>query len=431
MSQFSGSEESLFRAEVISVSNTQSFGNVLVHQPWGYRVAAILAALLIFLAIAFAYFGTHTRKATVTGLLMPEQGMLRLTSVTTGLLTEVRVSEGQHVEAGQVLFVISGERFSSTGGAQQLIAEQLAQRLLLLERNRLLADNRVNGQVLMLDSSLASIKGELQQFSEEVRLLQRRVELAGIHQQRQQKLVDAGFTSIAQMQQSEAELLTLQGQLQSSHRSRANLERGRTELLSQRQEAELRHRTEISDIDNTILLVRQEQAENDVRTEQIIVAPFAGTVTGMTVQVGQHITAGVLLASLIPYDATLFAHLYVAPRQAGFIELGQTVLIRYAAYPYQKFGMARGKVLSIARSPYAVQELPPHIGSSLQGASMSADLFYRVTVALDSQIVQAYGNQQHLQAGMLLEGDIVQDKRRLYEWALEPLYSVTGKFPDN
>ncbi len=429
MSDFSRSKTALFRAEALATKGEQRFGSVLIHQPWGYRVAAILAGVLILLVGVFAYFGTYTRKASVTGLLMPEQGMLRLTSVAAGLLADVRVTEGQYVEAGQVLFVVSGERFSITGGTQQLIAEQLVQRSLLLQRNRALASERTAGQLRMLDSRLTTIDGELQQFREEVRLLGRRVELADIHLQRQQELVEAGFLSIAQLQQAEAELLTLQGQQQSIQRARANLDRERTELLAQRQELELRHDTELTDIDNAIAQVRQEQAENDVRTEQVSVAPFAGHVTGVNVQIGQQVAAGTLLASLIPYDSTLSAHLYVAPRQAGFVEPGQAVLMRYAAYPYQKFGMARGRVTDVARSPYAAQELPPHIASALQDVSMPAELFYRVTVALDSQTVQAYGNSQPLQAGMLLEGDIIQDKRRLYEWALEPLYSVTGKMP--
>jgi membrane fusion protein len=28
---------------------------------------------------------------------------------------------------------------------------------------------------------------------------------------------------------------------------------------------------------------------------------------------------------------------------------------------------------------------------------------------------------------MLIEADVLQERRRLYEWALEPLYTLTGK----
>lgn len=358
---------------------------------------------------------------------MPEQGMLRLSAPGVGILTQVRVAEGQKVKKGDVLFVISGERLSGVGATQALISEQLDQRLNLIRRNRELADERLSGQLRMLDSRLVTIAGELRQFTEEVRLLQRRAELARTQMGRQQELVDAGFISVAQLQQAENDWLILQGQQQSNQRARASLERERTELLAQRQEIEIRHRSEISEADSATALVKQEQAENEVRSELVSIAPYAGTLTGLRAQVGQQVTAGSLLASLIAESATLSAHLYAAPRQAGFIEPGQRVLMRYAAYPYQKFGMARGRVIDVAKSPYATQELQPHIATALQGPGSTTELFYQISVALDSSSIELYGKSQLLQAGMLLEADILLDRRRLYEWALEPIYSVTGK----
>jgi membrane fusion protein len=32
-----------------------------------------------------------------------------------------------------------------------------------------------------------------------------------------------------------------------------------------------------------------------------------------------------------------------------------------------------------------------------------------------------------LQVGMVVEADVMQDRRRLYEWVLEPLYGMAGK----
>ncbi|WP_133154994.1 hypothetical protein [Billgrantia endophytica] len=249
----------------------------------------MLALLFTALVAAFGYFGTYTRKATVVGLLMPEQGVLRLTAHTAGVLSSIEVIEGQAVESGDTLFTISGERFSGAGGTEQLIAKQLNQRLLLLERNRLLADERLEGQSRMLDNRLRTIDEEHEGFTGELRLLQRRAALAEQQLQRQQELM------------------------------------------------------------------------------------------------------------------------------------------RHAAYPYQRFGMTRGTVTQLVMTPYALQELPVHIASALTETSESADLYYRITVELDAQFINVYGAPQPLQTGMLLEADIVQDRRRLYEWALEPVYSVIGK----
>ncbi|MNF65618.1 Colicin V secretion protein CvaA [compost metagenome] len=421
---------SLYRSEVTSTSRQQGMGRVLIHQPWGYRLAAALAGSLILLILAFGYFGTYTRKATVNGLLMPDNGLFRLTASSTGLLTDVKVAEGQSVKAGDVLFSISGERLSTTGGTQRLISEQLNQRLLLLERNRVLADDRLAGQLRMADSRLTVIAEELRQFQEEVRLLERRTTLAQAHLERQQELLKAGFISIAQLQQAEAEQLTIKGQHQSIQRARNSLNRERTELMLQRQDMLQRHQAEISEVDRGITHVKQEQAESEIRSEQVTVAPFDGFVTGLSVQPGQHVAVGSLVASLIPENAALFAHLYVESRRAGFIEVGQPVLMRYAAYPYQKFGMGRGKVIGLTKSPYAASELPLHVIGAIGVTAVSTDLYYRVMVAIDSQYMDAYGQLQPLQVGMLLEADVMQDTRRIYEWVLEPIYSLSGLVVD-
>jgi membrane fusion protein len=52
---------------------------------------------------------------------------------------------------------------------------------------------------------------------------------------------------------------------------------------------------------------------------------------------------------------------------------------------------------------------------------------YRVTVALETQTVTAYGTELPLQAGMVLDADIALDQRRIFEWVFDPLYSITGR----
>jgi membrane fusion protein len=106
----------------------------------------------------------------------------------------------------------------------------------------------------------------------------------------------------------------------------------------------------------------------------------------------------------------------------GFIHVGAPVLIRYQAYPYQKFGQYAATVTSIARTALSTADL-----ASSGGPASGDGTYYRVTVALRSQSVTAYGKPQPLQAGMALQADILQERRRLYEWVLEPLYSLTGK----
>lgn len=50
--------------------------------------------------------------------------------------------------------------------------------------------------------------------------------------------------------------------------------------------------------------------------------------------------------------------------------------------------------------------------------------FYRVTVALASQVIEGQGKRERLRSGMQLDADIMQEKLPLYEWLLEPLRGI-------
>jgi membrane fusion protein len=97
------------------------------------------------------------------------------------------------------------------------------------------------------------------------------------------------------------------------------------------------------------------------------------------------------------------------------------VRVRFPAFPYQKFGSQRARVVSVSRSAVAPSEpgfAPPDGGR---------EPLYRIRVALEAQAVSAYGHAEPLQAGMLAEADVLVDRRRVIEWVLEPLYSLAGR----
>jgi membrane fusion protein len=135
---------------------------------------------------------------------------------------------------------------------------------------------------------------------------------------------------------------------------------------------------------------------------------------------GQAVQAGQPLMSVLPGDGTLEAELLVPSRAIGFIEPGDEVLLRYQAYPYQKFGHHQGRVARISRST---------VMTGSQGPTASAgpaEPYYRVSVALARQAITAYGRPEPLKPGMALDADVLGERRTLIEWVLEPLYSLQG-----
>jgi membrane fusion protein len=144
-------------------------------------------------------------------------------------------------------------------------------------------------------------------------------------------------------------------------------------------------------------------------------------VAALLVEPGQTVAPGTTLATIIPAPAALEAHLYAPSRAIGFVREGQAVLLRYVAFPHQKFGAHLGRIAAIARNPLSPGELgfaPP---------DGSREPLYRIKVALPSQSVDAYGRAEPLQPGMLVEADIQLDRRVLLEWIFEPLLSLAGR----
>jgi membrane fusion protein len=154
-------------------------------------------------------------------------------------------------------------------------------------------------------------------------------------------------------------------------------------------------------------------------------APQDGIVTGVLAQAGQSVTPATALASLLPSNARLQAHLYAPSSAVGFLRPDQPVLLRYQAFPHQKFGLQSGQVVQVSRSPLQASELAAL--AQAPGGSGGGEALYRITVALDRQSVAAYGHAQALVPGMQLEADVLLDRRRLIEWIFEPVLGLAGR----
>jgi membrane fusion protein len=168
--------------------------------------------------------------------------------------------------------------------------------------------------------------------------------------------------------------------------------------------------------------LEQERLQIQAGGEVLVSAPVDGLVASRLIERGQSVVAGQPLLSLLPSGSELQAHLLVPSRAVGFVEPGDPVMLRYQAFPHQKFGHHPGTVIRISRN-----SLTPQSGSAFSGTGAPREPFYRVMVQLSEQTIMAYGKPEALLPGMLVEADILGEKRKLYEWLLEPLYSLSGK----
>lgn len=164
-------------------------------------------------------------------------------------------------------------------------------------------------------------------------------------------------------------------------------------------------------------LARVQPPRLDAERMYTVTAPTSGRVDTLLARVGQFVAAGSSVAVLAPTDEELVAELFVPPRAAGFVSAGQTVRLKYEAFPFQRFGSQEATVDAVSSTTL----LPDETG--LPGLHSSEPVF-RARGRLKAQTVQAYGRTVPLRAGMLLSADIVTDRRTLAEWLLDPVYAA-------
>ncbi|WEF31570.1 HlyD family secretion protein [Pseudoduganella chitinolytica] len=400
-----------------------------------------LATLAIGIGfVAFGVAGSVTSKARVAGVTVPAGGSIGIAAPSAGVLVASFVPEGRFVRAGQPLFELSTERQSGAGEVSAIVSEQLAVRQNSLDTERRLRVAQTSERQQALQERLESLKAEAGQVDAELALAQRRYQLAERGVKQYEALQGSGYVSSAQMQQKQEDLLDLAGRINNIERNTIQLRASRRNVEAELRALDMALAGELTQLERARSSLAQEAAENRSRKSVIVSARASGVLTTLTSRVGQAVTAGHVLGTVIPSASEqagmgeMEVQLYAPSRTAGFVAPGQEVLIRYQAFPYQKFGLQRGRVSDVSATPFAPAELPPSLASTILSNAQqhingfnSSEALYRIRVKLARQSIDTYGKEQPLRPGMTLEADLVQDRRRIWEWIAEPLLAVAHR----
>ena len=370
--------------------------------------------MALFLGLA-----SYTRKATISGVLVPDRGLIRLVPSAAGVVIERRVLEGQQVSAGDVMFVLALERPLLAGDAQAQVRRSLD------ERRRSLGDAARSQQALALtqrsalERRLAALDSEIAQIDIEAGLQKQRVAMAEQSLGRLQALQADQFISAAQTQTKSEEVLALRSALQSLARQRAGLQRDRAELDGDLRALPLRANAAVGGLERDLAQANRDAAEQDAEQRLVVRAPQSGTVSTVLAEPGQSVSPASALATVVPAGAVLQAALYAPSSAMGFVQPGQAVLLRFEAFPYQKFGQQPARVQQVSRTPLAASEMA---ALALPVAGNGGEPMFRITVALQGARVA-----DPLSAGMRLQADVLLERRRLVEWLFEPLLGLRGR----
>jgi hemolysin D len=418
------------------------------------RIVLWAVSLLILVLLTWAGFGKLDIIASAEGKLVPKTLVKIVQPAEAGIIKELLVAEGQRVKAGEILAkldttIASADRsgFASELAAQMLqrrrIEAELGDRPIRLEpgdnaiqlaqitsqysahriayqdsidqeRSLLLKaqhEKRSGNEILLkLEQTLPTFMRSAEAYSQ----LEKQGFVAGIAAAEKQREaiekardLDAQRAAVAALDAMITASERKINQLRSSYRS--ELER------------------ELADVRSRIQQL-QPSLEKSTYKEGLmeLVAPQDGTVKDLaTTTLGAVVQPGTVVLTLVPLNEELYADISIRNEDFGFTEVGQTVQIKLASYPFQKYGMLTGKVIHLsADATESNRSTPVAPYDKLNGseANTTGAAPYKARVQLTTQtLATSQGTSLLLSPGMQVTAELNQGKRTVLEYLISPV----------
>jgi membrane fusion protein len=410
----------LFRQEAIDAQREKLLGGVSIARPVPWWVFTALACACAVALVLFVLIGESTRRERVDGFLALDSGAARLLAPEAGILADLSVREGDEVAEGAPIARLSLERSTSTGASSsELVQRELKDRLTTLQSEAEQAKVLAEQQAEQLRLKIVNLQRELLQFDSEIKLQNTRLAAARADFQRTQDLRKEGFYSDSKISEDRNVVLDQQAKLEALKRQRGSVERDLASAQSELPTIETRARQAADQIARARSEVQQGIVQEQAKREIMLRAPFAGIVTNIAPARGESLAADAPIAVIVPKGSGLHAQLLVPTRAIGFVQPGNEVVLRYEAFPFQRFGHYRGTVESISRTVWSQ-------GERLGPLSVREPV-YRIDVKLDQQSVNANGQEFALRPGMLVNADLLLERRTVFEWVFEPVLELRAR----
>lgn len=404
----------LFRSRAVRHRTRREFGDVFIVRPVSLKlltalILAIVAGTAIFLASA-----DYARRERVQGFLRPSGGVVTLVAPEASTVDRLPVGEGSAVAVGASLIRLT-PMVSTTlgGGLETLLIDEIGRQNTIIERRMEASETRaklerrrLSKRIALLADARHTLEIRLQSQRERTKLLHEAVDDS-------RTLYEKGLLARTLMRRALSDLLLSK---QEEERFLAELVRNRgereeAEVALQEVDPDLREERSRLETERSILV--QREAEITKRRSVELEASIDGRVTSLQVSEGQTVAAGTMLMSVLPFDAPLEARLMLPSRAIGLIRQGQRVKLFYRAFPHQRFGAFDGKIREVSRTIVAPKDLPAPFEV--------AEPVYLATVTIEAQTVTAFGTAVPLQAGMLLDADVILEERPLLDWLIDPV----------
>lgn len=408
----------LFRKPAVA-RKERFLGEVMLAGPASTTFTVAIAGGCLAALMALGFLVEVPSKLNAPGVLLPVGGLTSVTAEQGGVIGKVLVKPGATVVAGSPLMTLLVDRMLANGDGSFEARAQSAdrQRQILRQRRR---QERIAFETRLESLRLrkAALEATLGPLSRRRANVERQAELAAGAHQRLKALVESGHASLRDAEPAEVRLLQARaesGQLESEQiEAQSAIERITRDMETEQAAFEA--------LDLSLAMESERLADRalelDSLARQSIVAPMTGELADVLVRPGDTVSVGAMLATLHRPETPIEARVYLSSQFAGRAEPGQEAVLKLPTFPSRQFGVLRGKLAAITSAPLEPRDvrLVPNL----------LEPVYEARVTLEKQYMDARGRRWALRPGLGVEATIVESRRTLIGWLLEPLSRGAG-----
>ncbi|SHO53752.1 HlyD family type I secretion periplasmic adaptor subunit [Anaerocolumna xylanovorans] len=400
-----------------------------------FTIWTIFAILII--ALVWSYVGKIDEVATARGKVIPEGNVKVIQPLELSTITKIYVSEGQRVKMGQPLMELdsSTKQIDIDSTQKSLDIAKLEKDIYSAELKNKSIDNILIASTLpedilqserqQMEASEAEFKAKEESAKSRISQSQDQLdidkyELSGIEKKRsklteEQSDLKALYEDVGAPKEDvddknddlfDAEN-SYQKQVLKVRQSKADLKADEEELNALQKDRENQLLNLILDRDKKIIDIEaQLNKEKEMLKFQKLSSPVDGTVNGLTTNtIGGVVTPAQPIMSIVPDDATLVVEALVLNQDIGFIKVGQETEIKFDTFPFQRYGVVKGKVIAVSPDAYEDQKL---------------GTVYKIKVQMDKTEVFVVDKCVNIVPGMTATVEVKTGKRKIIEFFLDP-----------
>ncbi|WP_373753272.1 HlyD family type I secretion periplasmic adaptor subunit [Neisseria weixii] len=363
----------------------------------------VLFAVFLVVFVIWAYNSPLEEVSRGQGNVIPSSREQVIQSLDPGIITEMKVKEGDVVEKGQVLLKLDDTRSSAVLRESEAKVANLEAMVARLRAE-------AYGTPLAFPKGLSNelIKREQAAYAARRRSVIEAVQDLANSKASLDREINITAPMVKQGVVSEVELLRMQRQsndlaLQMTERRNKYAEEANNQLVQS--ESELAQAKEN-------MAMRADPVDRS-----LVRAPMRGIVKDIKINtVGGVVNAGQDIMTIVPLDDKLLVEAYINPRDVAFIHPGLPAVVKISAYDYAIYGGLDGKVTLIS---------PDTMSNQARTDQLKLDpnqVYYRILVQTDgNSLKDKNGKAMPIIPGMIATVDVKTGEKTVFQYLIKPI----------